>query len=194
VLFAQRFWPGLADGSITVTFRRWKRPRARVGATHRTPAGVLRIDAVGVMETSEIGDRDARRAGYPGKAALVRELGQGAVYRVQFHLEGPDPRIALREQAALSESDWAKLERRLERLDEASPDGPWTASVLQVISKQPETRAADLAAQFGREKLPFKRDVRKLKELGLTESLEVGYRLSPRGRAALKRLNLGNGY
>jgi hypothetical protein len=36
---------------------------------------------------------------------------------------------------------------------------------------------------MGRETLPFKRDVRKLKELGLTESLEVGYRLSPRGRA-----------
>ena len=32
---------------------------------------------------------------------------------------------------------------------------------------------------------PFKRDVRKLKALGLTESLEVGYRLSPRGRAWL---------
>ena len=29
----------------------------------------------------------------------------------------------------------------------------------------------------------FKRDVRKLKELGLTESLEIGYRLSPRGVA-----------
>jgi hypothetical protein len=32
----------------------------------------------------------------------------------------------------------------------------------------------------------FKRDVRRLKELGLTESLEVGYRLSPRGRAFLE--------
>ena len=46
-------------------------------------------------------------------------------------------------------------------------------------------RAPDLAASLGRETLPFKRDVRKLKELGLTESLEVGYRLSPRGRAYL---------
>jgi len=34
----------------------------------------------------------------------------------------------------------------------------------------------------------FKRRVRQLKELGLTESLEVGYRLSPRGRAVLKDL------
>ena len=32
----------------------------------------------------------------------------------------------------------------------------------------------------------FKRDVRKLKELGLTESLEVGYRIAPRGRTVLK--------
>jgi hypothetical protein len=45
--------------------------------------------------------------------------------------------------------------------------------------------AADIAASIGREKLPFKADVRKLKELGLTESLDVGYRLSPRGRAFL---------
>ena len=34
-----------------------------------------------------------------------------------------------------------------------------------------------------REIAPFKADVRKLKELGLTESLRIGYRLSPRGRA-----------
>ena len=46
-------------------------------------------------------------------------------------------------------------------------------------------RAADLAAWFGRETQPFKTDVRKLKNLGLTESLEVGYRLSPRGEAYL---------
>jgi hypothetical protein len=102
VLFAKRFWPGLADGSITVTFRRWERPRARVGASHRTPVGVLRIDDVAVMETSAIGDRDAKRAGYADRAALVRELGGGSVYRVEFHLEGPDPRIALRNRAKLA--------------------------------------------------------------------------------------------
>jgi len=46
----------------------------------------------------------------------------------------------------------------------------------------------DLAAAAGRERRLFKTDVRKLKKLGLTESLEVGYRLSPRGRALLTRL------
>jgi Mn-dependent DtxR family transcriptional regulator len=60
--------------------------------------------------------------------------------------------------------------------------------VLRLISERPAVRAPDLAASLGRETQPFKTDVRKLKEMGLTESLEVGYRLSPRGRAVLARL------
>ena len=52
-------------------------------------------------------------------------------------------------------------------------------------AKRPATRAPELAAELGRETAPFKADVRKLKELGLTESLDRGYRLSPRGQAYL---------
>ncbi|MEJ7721115.1 MAG: hypothetical protein WKF58_12005 [Ilumatobacteraceae bacterium] len=39
------------------------------------------------------------------------------------------------------------------------------------------------------ETAPFKLDVRKLKNLGLTHSLAVGYELSPRGRAYLRQVN-----
>ena len=60
--------------------------------------------------------------------------------------------------------------------------------MLRAIHDGPGVRAADLAPQFGRERLPFKLDVRKLKELGLTESLPRGYRLSPRGQAVLEWL------
>ena len=38
---------------------------------------------------------------------------------------------------------------------------------------------------LGRETAPFKLDVRKLKNLGLTLSFRIGYRLSPRGEAYL---------
>jgi DNA-binding IclR family transcriptional regulator len=62
---------------------------------------------------------------------------------------------------------------------------PWTRRLLELIRDRPETLAADLAASLGMQKAPFKRDVRRLKELGLTESLPVGYRLSPRGRTYL---------
>ena len=74
---------------------------------------------------------------------------------------------------------------RLDRLDRASRNGAWTREVLALIEANPARRAPDLAAELGRETQSFKRDVRKLKELGLTESLEVGYRLAPRGVALL---------
>jgi DNA-binding HxlR family transcriptional regulator len=77
---------------------------------------------------------------------------------------------------------------RLARLDAASRRGPWTAAVLGLIGRRPAVRAAELAADLGIATEVLKRDVRKLKELGLTESLNPGYRLSPRGEAVLKRV------
>jgi hypothetical protein len=111
---------------------------------------------------------------------------EGRLYRVAFRLAGPDPRVALRQRGNLAPAERAELDRRLARLDAASRHGPWTFDVLRLIRRRPATRAADLAAELGREKAPFKADVRKLKELGLTESLEVGYRLSRRGQAYLE--------
>jgi hypothetical protein len=191
MLFEQRLWAALADGSVTVTFRRWRRPRARPGGRHRTPAGVLAVDAVAEVDPAAITEDDARRAGFADLAALLRQLdrhGDGPVYRVDFHHAGADPREALREADNLAEEDLAGLRARLERLDRAARDGPWTVATLELIGDRPGVRAADLAAAAGRERLPFKADVRKLKELGLTESLAVGYRLSPRGRALLGRV------
>ena len=42
----------------------------------------------------------------------------------------------------------------------------------------------------GRETQPFKTDVRKLKNLGLTLSFNPGYTLSPRGEAYLRAKGL----
>ena len=196
MLFPQRFHAGLADGSVTLAFRRWRRPSVKAGGRQRTPVGELAIDAVDEVALDDIGDGDARRAGYADRDDLLRELARrpdGTLYRIAFHLSGPDPRLALRDQAALSDDDWGAIESRLARLDRASRHGPWTATVLRLIADRPAVRAGDLAASLGRDKLPFKTDVRKLKEMGLTESLEVGYRLSPRGRAVLARLDAAGG-
>ena len=191
MLFEQRLWAGLADGTVTVTFRRWRRPRARAGARHRTPAGILAVDAVSEVDPAAISDDDARAAGFGSRAELLRRLdrhGDGPVYRVDFHHAGADPREALRRADDLPEAELAGLLARLGRLDRAGRDGSWTAATLRLIGDRPGVRAADLAAAVGRERHPFKTNVRKLKELGLTESLEVGYRLSPRGQALLSRL------
>jgi hypothetical protein len=192
MLFQARFWPLIADGSVTVTFRRWKRRQVVAGHRYRTGHRIvgrmmIEVDQVDVVDPAGITDADARRSGFADADALRADLrGDPAspVYRIAFHrVDEPDPRTVLAATADLSPTDRAELDRRLDRLDRASSHGPWTRAVLAAIAAQPATRAADLAAGFGRETLPFKTDVRKLKNLGLTESLEVGYRLSPRGRA-----------
>ena len=195
MLFEQRLWAGLADGRVTVTFRRWRQPRARAGGRHRTPAGVLAIDAVAEVDPAAITEADARSAGFGSLAELLGRLdrhGQGAVYRVDFHHAGADPREALRQADDLPGEVLAGLRARLARLDRASPAGPWTEAALRLIGERPGVRAADLAAAAGRERHRFKTDVRKLKELGLTESLPIGYRLSARGRAVLGRLSVSD--
>lgn len=191
VLFPQRFWSGLADGTVELAFRRWRRAGVKAGGTQLTPAGVLAIDAVEVVEVADITEGAARLAGYDDRDELLAELDRhpdGTLYRIAFHYAGADPRRALREDAGVDDHELAGIRARLARLDRASRHGPWTEVVLRLIASRPAVRAADLAASLGRDTQPFKADVRKLKQLGLTESLEVGYRLSPRGETVLARL------
>jgi hypothetical protein len=196
VLFEQRFREGIVDGSVTVTFRRWKRRQVVAGNRYRTTAGIIEVDAVDVVDVSAITAAEARRGGYPSRGAMVADLRGDAdlpLYRVRFHhVDEPDPRDVLASGGDLSDADMAEVDRRLERLDRASPSGPWTVATLEVIAANPEVRAGDLAASLGRERAPFKLDVRKLKNLGLTISLERGYRLSPRGEAYLSRRGSGS--
>jgi hypothetical protein len=176
----------IAAGTVTAVFRRWDRPRVRPGGTQRTPVGVLEFTAVEPVDLTALTEQDAQAAGFADLAALLAaQPSDGQLYRIRLRLAGPDPRVELRSRARLNAEERAELAKRLDRLDRASRTGPWTATVLDLIAGNPGTRAPDLAARLGRETLPFKRDVRKLKELGLTESLPVGYRLSPRGEAYL---------
>jgi hypothetical protein len=191
VLFKQRFLSGIRAGEITLAFRRWRRPTVRAGGTLTTAVGVLSIESVEAIAESTITVADARWAGYSSRDELIAELRgrtDGILHRVKFHRAGPDPRIALRDDSVLSNADVAEVQKRLERLDRAGRKGPWTEKFLRLIHKHPAVRAADLAAMVDRDTAGFKINVRKLKNLGLTESLDVGYRISPRGHAILKVL------
>ena len=184
----------IAEGRIDLAFRRWPRPRVKVGGSQRTAIGVIGFDAVEITPREALTDEEARRAGFDSATQLLGFLDRrsaGDIYRVRLRLIGPDPRVALRE-AVPDEQQAANLVRRLARLDRATTHGPWTRQVLEAIAANPERRAGDLAAELGRKRLPFKADVRKLKELGLTESLPIGYRLSARGRAILERLAIND--
>ena len=190
MLFRRDELEGIAAGRITLAFRRWDRPRAVPGARHRTPVGELEILAVDEVSLDAIGDDEARAAGAASLGELVAALrarDRPRTYRVALRLAGPDRRAALREEADLDDEAAAAIAARLARLDAASRRGPWTGDVLRLIAARPAVRAAELATDLGLETQVLKRDVRKLKELGLTESLGTGYRLSPRGVAYRER-------
>jgi hypothetical protein len=187
--FEKRFWAGVADGSVTLAFRRWQQSRVIAGRSYRVAGQILDVSSVVEVDAASIMDDDAARAGYPSADELVADLrgdSRRPVFRIEFRRsERPDPRAELAADDALDSAGIAEIDRRLDRLDKASRHGPWTRETLQLIADYPARRAGDLAEMVGRERDPFKIDVRKLKNLGLTESLEVGYRLSPRGRAYL---------
>jgi hypothetical protein len=134
------------------------------------------------------GDKGADGGAGDGAAdgAADGDADSGQIYRIELGALRADPRVALRAEG-LDDKAADDLRGRLDRLDARAADGPWTRRTLEVIRDHPGVRAGDLCAKVKMEMQPFKVNVRKLKALGLTESLEIGYRLSARGRAWLAR-------
>ncbi len=190
MLFKQRFLDGIAGGDITLAFRCWRRPSVKAGGTLHTAVGLLAIDEVAATDSDSLKAADAHAAGFADLTELRADLAaqrDGQLYRIRFRLIGDDPRIALREDAALTPEQLATLLAKLARLDKA---GAWTRATLQAIAEHEGRRAGDLADMLGRDKDWLKLHIRKLKNLGLTESLGTGYRISPRGRRVLSAMKL----
>ena len=188
MLFKSKVLDGIAAGSITLAFRRWKRPTVKAGGTLLTPVGVLAIEDVVAIDPMSITNREAAQAGYETTDALGAELAsrpEGTIYKIRFTLVGEDPRLALRADNTIGEEELAGVLARLEKLDR---EAPWTECALALIARYPGRRAAELAVEAGEKTAAFKQNIRKLKNLGLTESLRIGYALSPRGRLVQEHL------
>jgi hypothetical protein len=186
MLFRHNILQGIAEGRVTLAFRRWRRAPPADGSSLRSPIGMLSLDRVTVVDEGDITPEDVRRTGMSLDELRASIDGDGTLLRIELRLAGDDPRLGLRERLP-SPSELESIVTKLARLDTASAT-PWTARYLQLIARQPGIVSRVLAPQVGVDLPRFKRRVRQLKELGLTESLEVGYRLSPRGRAVLPQL------
>jgi len=206
MLLPNRIAQGVRDGTITLAFRRWEAPRVKVGGRQLTSAGIVGFDAVEeVPDAADLTEADARAAGFADVDALRRQLwpaeptrqpayrgpraskGGDHVYRVRLCWVGEDPRLSLRSSVPEAD-DLANLAAAVAKLDAGKRAGPWTRPILEWIRDNPGVISTELAALLGREVAPMKADIRRLKALGLTESLRVGYRLSPRGVAYLDSL------
>ncbi len=186
MLIRRKDLEGIRDGRITLGFRRQKRPTVKTGGSLMTVLGKLEIVSVEQVREREITARDAKAAGFASRAALLDVLAgsEGELYRIRFGGFSADPRLALRD-ALPGASETAELVMRLDAID-ARAAAPWAWRAMALIDEHPAMLAESIASKAGFEKHPFKSNVRKLKALGLTISLEVGYRLSPRGVAVLK--------
>jgi hypothetical protein len=188
MLFRSEFLEGIRNGDVTLAFRRWRRPSVQAGGTLLTPVGQLSIQSVDQVAPEQISIAEANRAGYKSREVLLVELRartEGEVYRIELGPLRPDPRIALRKTEVVTEAEIQDLQIRLSRLDSRAPNGAWTCRTLEVLKAHPGIRAGDICNLVGQAKESFKINVRKLKNLGLTESLGTGYRLAPRGEALL---------
>jgi len=189
MLFRRETLDGIASGKITLAFRRWKRPTVKAGGQVRTAAGVVRIGKVDTLDPARLTERDAAAAGFASLDSLKEMLGPengDPVYRIEIEGIEADVRAELRDAAKPTDGEWKMIEARFTRWERDAPG--YFPAILSAIAERPEIAAAELADDLKTEKLKFKQDVRKLKELGLTESLDVGYRLSPRGETVLKWL------
>lgn len=197
--FRQRDKEAIARAELTLSFRRWRSPQARVGGRYRLGEGVIEVTSVDQIDPSQISLEDARAAGHDSPEAALEAIRRNQrrpadpdppLYRIAFRYLGKqaDPRKLLAADAELEANELHSITGRLARMDSRSRHGPWTRAALEAINADPGCRAAELATAQGRETAPFKADIRKLKALGLTISLEVGYELSPRGQVVLDAL------
>ena len=176
--FTTRNSDAIRAGDVTVSFRHWQRPHAKVGGVYRLRGGgAVEVVALGAVRLSAISAEEARQAGFDdveSLAAFLRLPLDAAVTRVDFRLTDEENRK--RPPALSSDEVWAKLQK----MDQRSAT-PWTMRALTLIADNPATRAADLAPALGWQTPVFKTNVRKLKALGLTRSLQTGYELTELG-------------
>lgn len=190
MLFTADAHDAIARGEITSTVRLWRRPHAKVGGRYRVGAVEVEVDEIELVPFGSITDDDARASGMADREILRRKAAHAGpiddetlVHRVVFHVVGSP---AGSEATVVDADSIANACARLDRLDLAGPRGPWTARVLALIATHPSVVSTRLAALVDQPRVEFKTDVRKLKALGLTESLEVGYRLTTLGAEVLR--------
>ena len=182
--FTNRNSEQIRAGEVNVSFRNWRRPHVKVGGVYRLrPHGAVRVTGLRTVRIEQIDAADAACAGFAcaaAVAAFLRLPATATVTRVAFELVDE----ALLKQCP--QLDVAEVLRRLHAKDRRSASA-WTASVLTLIRANPATRAADLAPALGWDTPTFKTNVRKLKALGLTQSLPTGYRLTALGEQVASR-------
>ena len=92
VEFSKELRDDVAAGDITVTFRLWRRPHAKVGGRYRVGAVDIEVDRIEQVPFAAITETDVRLAGEESRDALRARAAHAGpiaedtlVYRIEFH-------------------------------------------------------------------------------------------------------------
>jgi len=191
MLFQARFHDRIRSGDIRCTLRIWQRPHVKVGGRYALGGGAIVVDKMYETRMDDITPELARRCGFATLTDALKTAKHGygeRVFVIDFHYDGKTSTRSKPATEVVSVEELVALARRLDAMDRRARGGAWTHATLRAIEARPGVLAAKLALSLGRPRDEFKRDVRKLKNLGLTFSLEVGYRLTRKGEALLAGL------
>ena len=83
----------VADGTITVSYRLWSRPKVKIGGVYRSGSVTIEIDEIELLPFSSITDEDFAQTGEIDLEALRRRAAHAGpidhdtlLYRVEFHV------------------------------------------------------------------------------------------------------------
>jgi hypothetical protein len=87
----------VGDGTITVSYRLWSRPKVKVGGVYRSGSVMIEVDEIELLPFSSITDEDLARTGEPDLETLRRRAAHAGpvhddtlLFRVEFHVVQQD--------------------------------------------------------------------------------------------------------
>jgi hypothetical protein len=83
----------VADGTITVSYRLWSRPKVKVGGMYRSGSTTIEVDSIELLPFSSITDDDLALTGERDLEALRERAAHAGpidddtlLFRVEFHV------------------------------------------------------------------------------------------------------------
>jgi hypothetical protein len=96
VQFSPELRDRVADGTITVSYRLWSRPKVKAGGVYRSGSSTIEVDDIDLVPFDSITDDDLARTGEPDLESLRRRAAHAGpidddtlVFRVEFHVVEP---------------------------------------------------------------------------------------------------------
>jgi hypothetical protein len=141
------------------------------------------VTAIEDVSADDISDDEAGQSGFESAPALLEYLGDGTerdIFCVKFTYLGVVRKTGPDQSVIGDAAEFELLAGKLDSKDKGDR-GAWTIDTLKLIRTCPATSSAILADRLNRDQAELKKDIRKLKHLGLTVSLDTGYCLSDKG-------------